>query len=411
MEQLHHPVDSDVGKSARLDGQPYRQNVQSVPPYVIKRLERTGVLDSPEFSQGVNSFVNDSSQAKGENTVVNSHFAHDPFTYSFKNDTFTKKWGSFLDAVSQPKSCYHLNSEINNEEDKVKSSMESLSLNSKSPGPHHEQHPHRDNASVISAVSSFGQVYKGYDFKNTWSGDMRLQQLFGDNTDYRNLEKSVFDASSDHGSIIMTEVVKKRDKEIRDKAREWYESNKKTWKPKIISSLISNAYVPLFFRLFLICISAVSLGFAAHLVVLSKNNHLDQQTSPVMAVIVQSVSILYLFYISYDEFTSQPLGLRNLQAKIRLVLLDLLFIIFASANLSLSFQSMYDSRWVCTTEKEANTLFLPENVLFQSSIMCDQQRGLSGFLLITLFIWCVTFSISIFRIVNVVNSREDIKRW
>ena len=55
---------------------------------------------------------------------------------------------------------------------------------------------------------------------------------------------------------------------------------------------------------------------------------MEQQPSTIMALVVQSCALVYVIYIAYDEYTGKPLGLREPMSKMRLILLDLLFIIF-----------------------------------------------------------------------------------
>jgi hypothetical protein len=66
-----------------------------------------------------------------------------------------------------------------------------------------------------------------------------------------------------------------------------------------------------------------------------------------MAIVVDVVAIPYILYITWDEYTGKPLGLRSPKAKIRLVLLDLFFIIFESANLALAFAALTDNNGSC----------------------------------------------------------------
>lgn len=95
-----------------------------------------------------------------------------------------------------------------------------------------------------------------------------------------------------------------------------------------------------------------------------------------MAIVVDAVALAYLLYITYDEYSGKPLGLRPAKAKMRLIFLDLFFIVFDSANLSLAFEVIEggcDSR------------------------VCNQQKALASVLLIALIAWLLTFSISVMR--------------
>ncbi|GME90111.1 unnamed protein product [[Candida] boidinii] len=97
---------------------------------------------------------------------------------------------------------------------------------------------------------------------------------------------------------------------------------RKNWNSVLLDALISNSYIPLFFRIFIVFLSSVALGLASRIIVLSgrldQDWHVSQQPSTVMAVVVDTVAIVYLFYIAYDEFTGQPIGLRNPHSKITL---------------------------------------------------------------------------------------------
>ena len=96
-----------------------------------------------------------------------------------------------------------------------------------------------------------------------------------------------------------------------------------------------------------------------------------------MAIIVDVVAMLYLLYITYDEYTGKPLGLRSAKSKMRLIFLDLFFIVFDSANLSLAFEAIgYGD---CVQQ------------------ICSRQKALASVLLIALIAWLLTFAISVLR--------------
>ena len=106
--------------------------------------------------------------------------------------------------------------------------------------------------------------------------------------------------------------------------------------------------------------------------------------SPNMAITVDAIALIYIIYITYDEYTGKPLGLRSARSKMRLVFLDLFFIVFDSANLSLAFEAVTNSRYQC------NSASLWHNI-------CHQQKALAAVLFIALIAWLLTFSISVFR--------------
>lgn len=115
-----------------------------------------------------------------------------------------------------------------------------------------------------------------------------------------------------------------------------------------------------------------------------------------MAIVVDVVAIPYILYITWDEYTGKPLGLRSPKAKIRLVLLDLFFIIFESANLALAFAALTDENGSCETRVNG-----------YNSILCHRVKALCGILMVALIAWSLTFSVSIFRLVERVGGRDE----
>ncbi|KAK2871823.1 hypothetical protein FQN49_002799 [Arthroderma sp. PD_2] len=118
-----------------------------------------------------------------------------------------------------------------------------------------------------------------------------------------------------------------------------------------------------------------------------------------MAIIFDAIALIYLVYITYDEYTGKPLGLRSATAKIRLIFLDLVFIVFASANLSLAFASLSDVNESCSTEKR-NRAVDPRN-----DLICDRQKVLAAVLLVVLVAWLMTFMISALRVIERVAAK------
>jgi len=105
-----------------------------------------------------------------------------------------------------------------------------------------------------------------------------------------------------------------------------------------------------------------------------------------MAIVVDVVAIPYILYLTWDEYTGKPLGLRSPKAKIRLVLLDLFFIIFESANLALAFGALTDHNGSCMSAGKG-----------YNHIVCNRVKALCGILMVALISWSLTFSVSIFR--------------
>ncbi|KAL5415037.1 hypothetical protein PMIN04_008725 [Paraphaeosphaeria minitans] len=164
--------------------------------------------------------------------------------------------------------------------------------------------------------------------------------------------------------------------------------------------LMNHPMVPLVVRLIVLSFSVLALALAGSIFHRSDNRSCTNNSSTWMAVIVDVVAIVYTIYITYDEYTSKPLGLRSHYAKMRLVFLDLAFIVFDSANLSLAFQALTDSRWAC---QDGTDLTDPLNggpgCPYVKSI-CTRQKALTATLLIALIAWLTTFAISTMRLIE-----------
>lgn len=103
-----------------------------------------------------------------------------------------------------------------------------------------------------------------------------------------------------------------------------------------------------------------------------------------MAIVVDACALVYLFYITYDEYSGQPLGLRSAKAKMRLIFLDLIFIVFDSANLSLAFEAV-------TGHTQMKNPKPPQDYTVA------MQKSLASVLLTALIAWLSTFAISVMR--------------
>ncbi|SCU81173.1 LAME_0B05908g1_1 [Lachancea meyersii CBS 8951] len=201
--------------------------------------------------------------------------------------------------------------------------------------------------------------------------------------------------------------LEKQKLDFKQKRKHWRQlerQKKQKWLPTLRKLMLDNQYLPLGFRMFIVILSIIALGLAIRIYQNSSSRveeigeSIPQQASTVMAISVNSIAVFYLFYISYDEFSGKPLGLRNPFGKLRLILLDLLFIIFSSANLALTFNTLYDGQWVCTTGEYT------KEQLPKIDYICRKQRALASFLFVMLFLWVATFSLSILRVVEKMNS-------
>ncbi|KZF23473.1 hypothetical protein L228DRAFT_117095 [Xylona heveae TC161] len=174
---------------------------------------------------------------------------------------------------------------------------------------------------------------------------------------------------------------------------------RKWWKrPQQV--LLRNPMVPLIIRLFVWCFSLFALGLGANIYHLSRVYDCAQRPSTYMAIIVDAVALIYILYITYDEYRGKPLGLRSPGGKMRLIFLDLFFIVFDSANISLAFEALTDSRWACQVSNNIDQSGSRCGGQLVIVDLCHRQKALSSVLLIALIAWLLTFSVSVLRLVE-----------
>ena len=169
-----------------------------------------------------------------------------------------------------------------------------------------------------------------------------------------------------------------------------FHKKRKAWWKRLQQTVLRSHIIPLIIRavVWVFSLIALALGCSIHkLANRYKSYHMSSVIngpSPNLAIIVDAIALVYIIYITYDEYTGKPLGLRSAGAKMRLVFLDLFFIVFDSANLSLAFGA------VSTSDFDCGSTLLWQNI-------CHQQKALASVLLIALIAWILTFSISVFR--------------
>ena len=201
-----------------------------------------------------------------------------------------------------------------------------------------------------------------------------------------------------------------------------FKKRQQVWYKRSQHTILRNPFIPLAFRFIIITFAIAALGLGASIFHLtnkiircvnqSPGSRSDfcisligtgqvnyyRDPSALMAVIVDAIAVVYSFYITYDEYFSKPLGLRSARHKVRLILLDLFFIVFQSANISLSFSSLAIDGGACAVGGQNSTSRRFDNV-------CDRQEALSSVLLVSLVAWLMTFSVSVLRLVERINAR------
>lgn len=170
-----------------------------------------------------------------------------------------------------------------------------------------------------------------------------------------------------------------------------FRRKRKTWNKRIQQTILRNPMIPLVFRMTVFTFSAVALALGGAIHRQGKLHRFSNGPSALMAIIVDTVALVYILYITYDEYTGKPLGLRPAKAKLRVLLLDLFFIVFQSANLSLAFQNLSDPNEACKLGATGS----PSDTT--DAAVCRKQRALASVLLIALIAWLNTFCVSVLR--------------
>lgn len=242
------------------------------------------------------------------------------------------------------------------------------------------------------------------DFSTPWGGDERLRTALvgAGNEHLPTAEKSpsfwpAFFSRAKRNSA-------EDHPRIRSKAGYWMlDEKRKDVLPTLWRIFVQNPLVPLLLRILILMFSACALALAASIYIYSNRQYdgseIGQQPSTIFAIVVQSFAIIYIIYIAYDEYSGKPLGLRNPLGKMKLIMLDLLFIMCSLANMSLTFDSLYDEKWVCQVGESLYVNGVEINYP-TVNFLCRRQKALASFLLLVLCIWVLTFTISIVRVVD-----------
>ena len=348
----------------------YSHKVNSVPPYVLDRLAQIPEKDRKELLSSGNE--TQTTDEKENRTQSPSYKKGDDGQYrNFGNDLFIRSmdnnWSALLETFRQK--------------------------NAYTPG-----------------AERFNEDFNEKNYDSPWGGGERLRNAL-DGTGLEEQKESRKDEWSPIASFFSLGKKKNKGRSLRDEPyrnrsqRSHYMLNERKTHivPAVNRVLLVNPLFPLFLRILMLIFSIIALALASSIFVLSnrtyEGRHVDQQASTIMAIVVQCFAITYLVYIAYDEYSGRPLGLRDPLGKMKLIMLDLLFIIFSSANLALAFNTLDDDRWVCLVSGSSSMY-----TSFEVGSICRRQRGLVSFLLVATFLWVTAFTISIVRVVERVTT-------
>jgi hypothetical protein len=157
--------------------------------------------------------------------------------------------------------------------------------------------------------------------------------------------------------------------------------------------ILRHPLVPLAFRLIVLLTSIIAMALAVKIYQTEHGggggvNRSSELTQSIVAIVVDTVAIPYIGYMTWDEYTGKPLGLRAATQKIALVLMDLFFIIFKSASTALAFEAL-----VYHNSNDRQTR--------------EYSQALAAFQVIGLISWTFTLSVSVFRLVHKLGGNDD----
>ncbi|GAP86230.1 putative regulator of phospholipase D SRF1 [Rosellinia necatrix] len=181
-------------------------------------------------------------------------------------------------------------------------------------------------------------------------------------------------------------------------------SRKTAWFMRLGNFVLRHPIAPLIFRLIVLITTISALALATIIYRRERDPELvagnNAETSQaIVAIVIDSVAIPYILYMTWDEYTGKPLGLRAPAQKISLILLDLVFIVLKSASTSLAFEALvYHSG----DGKASNPGDSSQEV--ESLVLA---RGLAALTLVGLIAWILNFTISVFRLAEKLGGIEN----
>ncbi|EPQ29052.1 uncharacterized protein PFL1_03341 [Pseudozyma flocculosa PF-1] len=192
----------------------------------------------------------------------------------------------------------------------------------------------------------------------------------------------------------------------RRRRRAWLE----WWK----NFLIHNPFVPLLFRFLNISFTTATLAVAIELF---QTLHEQQATdavgsSPVVAIVFAPLTLVHIAFQIWIEYFGRPIGLWTVQSKLFYTIIELIFICFWSAELSLAFDNYFTSTLVCVSFGNpfgGSNNRDPQPLLDMSKkpYLCRLQGALIGLVFVSLLAYLIVLTVSLFRIfVRVTGGRR-----
>ncbi|KAI0482249.1 hypothetical protein GGR56DRAFT_177615 [Xylariaceae sp. FL0804] len=180
-------------------------------------------------------------------------------------------------------------------------------------------------------------------------------------------------------------------------------SRKKTLIMRFWDFVLRHPIAPLIFRLVVLITTISALALAVKIFerrTIQRNRINSPETSQaIVAIVIDVVAIPYILYMTWDEYTGKPLGLRATAQKVSLTLLDLVFIVLKSASTALAFEALvYHSGDGNATSPEAAD---------QEKVSLRLAKGLAGLMIVGLIAWVLNFTISVFRLAEKLGGLQN----
>lgn len=173
-------------------------------------------------------------------------------------------------------------------------------------------------------------------------------------------------------------------------------SRKKTFFKSFKDFVLRHPIAPLIFRLTVLITTLSALVVAVNMFKREKDPLITttyETSQSTIAIIIDSVAIPYIVYMTWDEYTGKPLGLRQPGQKVSLTLLDVIFIAFKSASTALAFEALvYHTGKSSTVEETTNKRLA---------------QALAALMLVGLISWILNFTISVFRLAEKLGGLDD----
>ncbi|KAI1767319.1 hypothetical protein GGR53DRAFT_483053 [Hypoxylon sp. FL1150] len=182
------------------------------------------------------------------------------------------------------------------------------------------------------------------------------------------------------------------------------QSRKTTLFMKSSNFVLRHPLAPLVFRLVVLITSIAAFAVAIVIFRREKNANIPNDSIPessqaIVAIVIDVVAIPYILYMTWDEYTGKPIGLRAPAQKISLTLLDLVFIVLKSSSVALAFEALvYHS-------SDGVSIYL--DVASMEMVSLHLARGLAALTLVGLVAWILNFSINIFRLAEKLGGIES----